>query len=438
MFGFLSPQKHIPEYRRSYARVCQYQRQLFGITSLPFVSFEAAFLYQLAADFELIPTLPVEAPECCRLRRISRTDSRNDETVGSFAAAFGVMLAGIKLQDDVADSGRWFNRLAWWKYRRQVNEANQLLATFDPQLTQRVTSVIAEHTAVEYSGCSSIEEYSTPTGRGFAAVFASFAACVQRNGSLPESQAIIDAFSEIGVRVGRAIIAWDCAVDFDKDRIRGEFNPLQSQADVRRSLGYSLLQLSQVGWLLPEGSTSGSLISSVSDRVRTYIHSPPRQHPVRRWERWGLIRERGFSYARCDGCEVCCAVGECCECAGGAGEAAVCCAGAGDGGACCCVECCGEFACCGANSGSVSDAKKRAGVDSGKADTPGPYVQYHGKQGITAGDLNPAGYVTFDGEKIPGRTASGAYLPSRTDVRVVRTDPFGVTVVVLDVDATPN
>ncbi len=435
MFGFLAPQKRIPEYRRSYARVCQYQRRLFGITSLPFLSFEAAFLYQLASDFGLISTLPEAAPECCRLRRIPKSDSLNDEPVGSFAAAFGVMLAGIKLRDDVADSGRWFNRVAWWKYRRQVRHANDLLASFDPALPDQVTSVIAEHAALEQTSSCCVEEYAVPTGNGFAAIFASLVRRLQNDSALSEHAECLElTFSKIGDRVGRAIIAWDCAVDFDKDKVRGDFNPLKSQADVRRSLDYSLLQLSEIGWLLPEHSTSGRLIASVLDRVRLAIDSPPKQHPVRRWERWGLIRERGFSYARCDGCEVCCAVGECCECAGGAGEAASCCAGAGHAGGCCCADCCAECACFSTQSGCVSDTqkKKNSSAASEKNDGPGPYAQHHGQTGISASDLNPAGFVMFDGEKVPARTASGNYLPSGSAVRVVRTDMFGVTVTAVE------
>jgi hypothetical protein len=66
MFGFLAPRQKIPKWRQSYARVCQYQRLLFGVTALPFLSYAATFLYQLGIDFELIPALAECAPPCCR------------------------------------------------------------------------------------------------------------------------------------------------------------------------------------------------------------------------------------------------------------------------------------------------------------------------------------------------------------------------------------
>ncbi len=84
MFGFLKPTGRISEWRQSYARVCQTQRRMFGLTSLPFLSYEATFLYQLAVDTKLIPALSSDAPECCRLRRLQNPEQQPDVAVAEF------------------------------------------------------------------------------------------------------------------------------------------------------------------------------------------------------------------------------------------------------------------------------------------------------------------------------------------------------------------
>ena len=73
MFGFLALRQKIPEWRRSYARMCQVQRYLFGLTALPFLSYEATFLYQLAIDLHLPPELDTNSPVCCLLKRLGRS-----------------------------------------------------------------------------------------------------------------------------------------------------------------------------------------------------------------------------------------------------------------------------------------------------------------------------------------------------------------------------
>lgn len=148
MFGFLAPRQKIPEWRRSYARVCQVQRHLFGLTSLPFLSYEATFLYQLAIDLNLASPLTDRDPVCCRLRRLDRFRVSHDKAA-IFAAAFGMMLAGVKLEDDVHDSGNWFNRSLHWHYRHRILKATKLLASFTPSLPDAVSSAVARHMRLE-------------------------------------------------------------------------------------------------------------------------------------------------------------------------------------------------------------------------------------------------------------------------------------------------
>ena len=59
---------------------------------------------------------------------------------------------------------------------------------------------------------------------------------------------------------------------------------------------------------------------------------------------------------------------------------------------------------------------------------PSLYEQFHGRDGIAYGDLNPQGFVMIDEQRLPGRADGSSYIADGTKVRVVKTDPLGVTV----------
>lgn len=424
MFGFLAPRQRTLRWRQSYARICQHQRLMFGLTSLPFLSYEATFLYQLGVDFKLIPRLSENAPRCCRLRHIRKNDDRKDMSAAMFASAFGMLLAGVKLDDDVKDSGRWFNRLARWKYRKAVATSHQVLDGLSDGLPVRVRSAIDSHARLEASGCNDLEAYCQPTADGFGEVFRSFADTVL----LQQHGHGVEVLARIGRHLGASIIAWDCAVDFQSDMIKGEYNPLSDEVDVRRSFDYCLLQLAQTGWLLPEGSTSSAVVASVSQRVRQRRNSNV-EHPVKTFERWGFLRQKGKAYARCDGCDALCIVGDCCECLSGAGEAAGGCAECGSTGGCGC-PCFDALFCCGGDDPCRGSSKEKTSKQSQKDadETPSVYAWCQGKDCVVDDTLNPGGFVLVDGERIIAKSASGKMIVAGTRCNVVGTDPFGVTV----------
>ena len=146
---FYPPDHHICQWRTSYVRVCQYQRRISRVMSLPFLICEATFLSQLMIDINLIHLLPDRVPFCFRLRKIPRTASQFAKVAGSLATAFGLPLAGIKLEDDLIDSSRQFNRLAFWIYRRPITKAARLLATNTRDLPERIATVVNQHRQLE-------------------------------------------------------------------------------------------------------------------------------------------------------------------------------------------------------------------------------------------------------------------------------------------------
>ena len=429
MFGFLSPSRPPRAWRQSYARICQYQRRLFGGTSLLFLSYEAAFLYQLATDLELNVRLPEESVTCCRLRKL-QGNYHLDRTLGEFSATFGLILAGVKLQDDLLDSNRWFNHLLWWKYRRQVTYAKNLLETGSPGLLSLLSSCIERHTKLEKQvPAPTLEELVVPTGDGFSAVFQAAGKLIspaEQDLSAPD---LGEAFAAIGRHVGQAIIAWDCAVDFDYDRLQRQFTPLTSLGDVQSAFDMCQRELVRAAWLCPTGSVSQDVLNSVLQRVQARQAGPARICNPTLMERWGFLRQRGSAYARCDGCEALCLFAECASCLASVpgsdpGSNRVgpgCCEGA----TCLCPD-----RSCQPQSGSTKSSPFVPQSEStSTAAAPKPiYEQFVGRKAVTVGALSPVGFVKIDGNRIPARADSGEFIEQNTDVRILSADGFGVTV----------
>lgn len=427
MFGFLTSAQPPAEWRRGYAHVCQVQRQLFGISSLPFLSFEAVFLYQLQIDLGINQPLPSASPKCCRLRTTLRHGDLNREAA-EFSAALGMTLAGVKLQDDIQDHNRWLGHLLWWKFKKAVRSANRLLNSRSADLQQRIDLCLQAHAELESrSSAVTFEETMNPTGEAFGAVFR---ASAESSGVLNSSASVdtlaqkVTTCEKIGRHVGRSIIAWDCAVDFENDRLQKQFTPLKSSDDVMIAFDQCRLELVQAGWMCPAGSASRQILAGVIARVLRRQSAPPRVCSPTILERWGLVRQRGFSYAHFD----CCAVVECTEC----------CASGAEAGAClkiCDPACCECFVCCfpeHACGRSCSPAKKNKSAHteftSSELVTPQTFGQFIGRTGVTHGALTPVGYIRIDNNRIPARSSTGDLIGPDLEVRVVSADEFSVTV----------
>ena len=112
MFGFLKPAFRDTNYRQAYARCCSMQHLEFGVSSLPFLSYESVLLYLLTVECGLNPGPPASTPTCCRLRTSRLHREEPDAPFAQISAAFGVLLGLIKLDDDVRDEGRLISGLS--------------------------------------------------------------------------------------------------------------------------------------------------------------------------------------------------------------------------------------------------------------------------------------------------------------------------------------
>lgn len=441
MFGYLKLPRRIPcdakkRYRQVYASLCSWQRQTFGVRASILISYESVFLYQLAVDAGLINCPAENTPTCCRLRNDWSNAWRVNPDAAEFATAFAILLARVKIEDDVRDSGKWLARGGNWFWSKAFRQANQFFDGFDASLVPEIERLVDEHIALEQQPfVGSPENYAAPTANAFGLIFRSFA------DRLPgRSAEQVDLFCKIGYAIGAGIVLSDCVFDFQNDQRRGEFNPIKNLNQLPAYQQAALQAFSQAGWdceaLAMENRlpVSSPILKYSFDRIAgfspTQVEKPAgKLRPDRRLRRWSTMRA-GECDACCP-CEACCECGggcDSCDCGGGGGEACDLGCGGDDNSA----GCAGNFCCCDV---CDCDSKKRKNsaldkpfntIASLKPDSvlDADVVDLIG---ITDGPLNPSGYIVIEGERYPAKT-NGEFIEQGKNVLVLSRSTFGFVV----------
>jgi hypothetical protein len=410
--------------------------------------------------------------------------------LANFAVAFGLLLASIKVEDDIADDRSWVARLVRWKLSREFQAARTYFRTLDPQFDSSIDELLFEHSQLEHR-CGTelipLKDYVQPTANAFGYVFG-LAHCHSKdfgwlgsNEVSPQSEvrrglAMLDPshpiglsdadkaptdsinnvaqstelrawLTEIGHNLGAAIIAFDCAVDWERDQQRGRCNPLPNRASAEEALQTSQLYLSQAGWLcdarLPASAVTTRLLRGLCQRLgATRLPWQRRETWRSRWQDWGLLRQPGYTHARCDciavccdcagaaACEGACAGTECCAAGEGAAAGTDCCATTGP---CCCdcgADCC---VCWGANQSCGGTNKTQSTTTAGSAPTAAPSDKRKadglviGDCGIAVTDLAPSGFVEINRQRTAAQSES-TYIEAGNAVEVIELRPFGAVV----------
>ena len=303
--------------------------------------------------------------------------------------------------------------------------------------------MIEEHLELERNWCQrrvSLSEYAEPTARSFgylsslAARLGTAADGQCHSGTRPANAYDVvqseELLTAIGASIGRAILTFDCAHDWQHDQRHGQFNPLPVEAEIPAALALACASLDEAAWLcekhLGESSLSARVLVSVFERSARF--TPRRSARVERpaWRQklssWGLLREPGYVYARCD----CCEIAACCD---GIGEAATCCGGAGEAaeGATCCSagHGCGCEACVWCGDGCCDPCVDKA---SGRTKELEKLI---GDKGLTRSSLKPNCVVLVNGQRQRARSEEGT-IPVNTRVEVI--DVNRSTLIVRPVD----
>ena len=381
------------------------------------ISYESVFLYQLAIDAGLVNCPADNTPTCCRLKNDWSNAWQVNPDAAEFATAFAILLAQIKVEDDVRDSGRWLARGGNWFWSKAFRHATEYFDGIDASLLPKVKRLVDEHIALEnlpFTG--SPNDYAAPTANAFGLMFGCFA---KRLPSTSDQQ--VDLFYKIGQAIGAGIVLSDCVFDFQKDQRRGEFNPIKNLSQVPLYQQAALRAFGQAGWdcqtlnVDERSAISSPILKFAFDRIArfrpTLVEKPAQNFlPNRRLRRWASMRA-GVCDADCDcgGCDGC-------DC-GGEDNSMGC---AGD---LCCFDACASES----RTGRIqTKADQLTTIESMKPDSvlDADVVDL---VGVTECPLNPTGYIVIDGDRYPAKT-NGEFIERGQNVLVLSRSTFGFVV----------
>lgn len=266
MFGFLNPPTHDRNYRAVYSRCCQHQRLHHGLRSLPFLSYESVFLYSFWLD--VVGLAPASLPQraCCQLERIGRSDIP-DGQAGEFCSAVAMVLTDAKIDDDIRDSGgSWRMRALRHVMRGQTTRGLEYFRSLDPAFEETISGFVDAHLQLERNGSEvSFERFLAPTSAAFEYMFGLMA-------HLPDMEQERELLRAVGHGVGSALLAYDCAADWQSDRDTGQYNPLPDVAAVEEAVAFSRGSLQRVLSLcrqrFSEDAESVRILSAVANEVQ--------------------------------------------------------------------------------------------------------------------------------------------------------------------------
>lgn len=416
MFGFLSAAKHDPRYRQFYATCCQNHFENYGRLSTVFHSYEAVFLFALAADAGIVDPPAADTATCCKLTRRMRRNSLVGTETGRFLSAFAMLLGSIKLRDDVQDDSSVLAKIGSWTLRTPLRNAHDYFSELDADFSSKLDQILEKHQALESANPESVSltQFQQATREGFGYLFGLFA------GVFSNSEKQLDELEEIGNQLGAAIIAFDCAVDWEMDQRKGSFNPLRSREAANAALQACKSSLAGMCWHLRNLGIQQGVSVAVVQRTFQRIGKL-------KWQA-AAPKPRGLAFRklalRRGDCDCCCPFDACsgCDCSGAGDGASLCCQGPvtvpG------CDVCCWSVDCCGCDSRS-----RRAGGSAGvTAGHTGPPMSFVGQAARTIGPLNPSGLVKLGEEDFPAVSENGDWIEPDTAVIIVGHDQLGLQV----------
>ena len=407
------------------------------------ISYESVFLYQLGVDAGLLNSPAENTPTCCRLRNDWSNSWQANLEAAAFANAFAILLARIKVEDDVRDSGKWLARGGNLFWSKAFRHANQYFDQIDESLVTEIERLVDQHIDLEQQSFSgSPEDYAAPTAAAFGLVFRCFAEYLSvrskdqvalRNVELSQ----VDLFYKIGQGIGAGILLSDCVFDFQKDRRRGEFNPIKNTSQLSLYQQAALKAFSQAGWdceaLAMEGCwpVSGAILKYAFGRIARFstvqVEQPVRKRRSdRRLHRWSSMRAGFCDGCDCGGCDGCdCGGCDSCDCGGGDIGADTsstpmcfsvffCCDGCD---LCLCDPSSGKKSAKTDSFNTIESLKPDSVLDTDVVDLVG----------VTDCPLNPSGYIVIDGKRYPAKT-NGEFVDAGQKVLVLSRSTFGFIV----------
>lgn len=230
MFGFLSPAVRDRYFCRAYTRLCQSQKNTYGITLLPFHSYESTHLYLIACDACVVTLDGIPNRACCQFGTYAPPATPAMAETERFCSAFSILLGYIDLKDDADDGIALFQRVILLLFHRRFDQCMQYFSGLDPEFVNVIARIVGRQGGLEKQAASlTLDQFIAATGDGFAYLFSLFATAMGRC-------ELKNTLESIGRHVGEAVCAFDVAHDYHEDLRSGGVNPLRSESEIPAAL----------------------------------------------------------------------------------------------------------------------------------------------------------------------------------------------------------
>jgi hypothetical protein len=210
------------------------------------------------------PACPIKFD--CRLRAGRTLEFAPDREVGRFCASFSLLAAETKSADALLDAPSLVAKARHRLFQSGFRRARTCFSNLDTKFSSTFDGLIAEHLALEDSSRSaSLPAYCRPTADAFEYVFGLMARILPTI----DLKALL---ARVGSNLGAAILAFDCARDWQRDQRDGQFNVVHDAAEAHRAMDYCLDRLAETRNVCAStfGPTalSATILKHVRDRVK--------------------------------------------------------------------------------------------------------------------------------------------------------------------------
>lgn len=219
MFGYIRP--FVPDlrvrehelYRAIYCGLCRSMGRHTGCASRLTLSYDFAFL--CAVRMVLERTEKKVKISRCALSPLKRRPIMEDNPALAYCASAAAVLTKAKIQDDIADS-KGIKKLPSRLLLPTANGMAKKALKHTPTLpTDEIEKELSLLSHLEKELCPSLDTVADAFGRLLSAIFSS---------GLSEPERAIAA--SLGRSVGRIVYVLDAADDRERDKEKGNYNPL--------------------------------------------------------------------------------------------------------------------------------------------------------------------------------------------------------------------
>lgn len=208
-------------YRGFYCGICKSAGSRYGQLSRFVLSYDAVFLALV------LSAVSGDNPQICRERCIVHPIRKNPVVRGSgavdYAADMMIALAYHKVIDDREDD----RSLKAAAAEAAIRRAYKKVCAVYPDVCAEICDAEAELKALEAAKSGSVDMTAAASAKMAAAVFSGY----------PSDEKTARILRELGASIGRWIYLMDAVDDYERDKLRGGYNPLIYRKEGRDELG---------------------------------------------------------------------------------------------------------------------------------------------------------------------------------------------------------